>query len=144
MKIVRAIPPNFEAVCKAFPEVRNEPRVIFTYGDTIYAPGGEHGVTEDLAVHEEVHQRQQENYGLIFKKKLGPWLWWNRYLKDSKFRLDQELRAYRKQYRFLKSCISNRDHLHGQLLRLADDLSAPIYGGLVTKIQAIELIKQDS
>lgn len=141
MKLVKDFPPNYKAIIKTFPEVKNEPRAIFTYGDTIYAPSGEQGVTPDLVIHESVHEWQQEQQKTIFRS--GPENWWRKWLKDPKFRAEQELEAYREQYKFLKVHIKSREQLNKQLLRLADDLSCSIYGGIMTKSEAFDLIKKD-
>ena len=78
MKIIRDYPPNIEAIRAEF---ELNPRVVFTYGETIYNPGGGK-ITDDLMVHEETHAKQQGD---------DPGAWWDRYLVDVDFRLNQEV-----------------------------------------------------
>lgn len=65
--------------------------VCFTYGDLIYADTDK--LPKDVEIHENVHKRQQQK----------PHEWWERYNVDLKFRYEQELEAYRAQYKYLKS-----------------------------------------
>ena len=90
MKIVKSFPPNYRDVCKHF-NVKGNPNVIFTYGDTLYSPIGNH-ITPDLMIHEETHCKQQT--------EMGAEEWWNKYFVDAKFRFKQELEAYRNQYKY--------------------------------------------
>lgn len=128
MKIVKGWPPNFEAICAAFPWVRGNPRTIFTYGDTLYAPGGGKGIDGPLRIHEQTHARQQAAIGVEE--------WWRRYIEDPGFRLAQEVEAYHAQYR----AMSKVDKLQ-QIRRIAGDLSGPMYGRLCSFEEAKEFIR---
>lgn len=128
MKIVIAYPPNYEEIKKAF----NPPKtVVFTYGDTIYNPNNGL-IGTDLMIHEGTHEIQQS---------LDPKKWWDRYLIDPQFRVDQEIEAYHNQYKYLKDMIKDRNQLFRHLHRLASDFSSPIYGGCISYQQAVERIK---
>ena len=61
MKLVSGHPPNIKQIDKVL-RVASSKSIIYTYGDTIYAPGGTSGVTEDLRVHESVHMEQQSAF----------------------------------------------------------------------------------
>ena len=128
MKISYNFPPNIEEIVKLLPEARN-PRVIFTYGDTIYNPGyGQ--ITDDLHVHEAVHEKQQGP---------TPNAWWRLYLQDPTFRLGQEIEAYRTQYAWALKNLP-RQGRRALLKRIVKDISSAIYGRMVTQTEAEQLI----
>ena len=130
MKIVIELPPNIEAIYEAFPFVKNRVKeIVFTYGNILYNPGG-NSIMKHLMVHEETHQRQQG-------KKVEEW--WNQYLTDKSFRLNQEAEAYNTQYKFIKA-LHTRQVNRAELRRLAKDLSGPTYGNLCSFETAKELI----
>jgi hypothetical protein len=118
MKTVNDYPPNYNAILMRFPMVE-EVRPVFAYGDTIY--------------HESVHMEQQGEF---------PEIWWERYLLDDAFRLEQELEAYGKQYAFVCRNISNCKIQKIALLSMAQALSGEIYGSLLSFSQAESQIKR--
>lgn len=132
MKILIADPPNIEAIKARF-AIRPEDRVIFTYGDTIYNPGG-HPIEQnpDLIAHEEVHTRQQGS---------DPAGWWERYLIDDSFRLNQEIEAYRVQYRKFKTMTRDRQAIALLAHNIAKVLSGHIYGNIIDYYEARQRIK---
>lgn len=125
MKIKYEEPPIWASVKTAFDF--NEKTTIFTFGDTIYNPAGLN-VTEDLQVHEGVHEKQQAAMNVM--GKLGPARWWKKYIKDPEFRFEQELEAYRAQYKFAARNIKGREQLHQYCVMLARHLMGPMYGNL--------------
>lgn len=128
MKIEVGYPPNFKEISAVLaPSLR----AIFTWGNIIYNPSGTH-VTKDLIAHEEVHERQQG--GL-------PHVWWERYLIDSQFRLQEETEAYARQYQYICSQNTNRNYQFQVLQALAMILASPMYGNLTTIEEAMRLIK---
>ncbi len=129
MKINNGWPPNIEKIQQIFDLSNRKP--VFTFGDTIYNPYG-FDIPEHLFVHESVHAQQQSN----------PSEWWARYLKDSEFRLSQELEAYRKQYQYAARTIKNREVLFRFLHTIAKDLSSEMYGYIINYEDAIKQIKQ--
>ena len=122
-------PPNYKQIAETFNLVGKN--VVFTYGDTVYAPSGK-GLSRDLEVHEATHMRQQAS--------LGPDAWWEKYLADPTFRALQELEAYREQYQF--AC-TNYDRIsRRKLLRhISKDLSGRMYGDMMKTSEAEALIK---
>ena len=131
MKIIYSNPPNHAQICKVF-EVRGSKSVVFTYGDTIYNPGGGE-ISNDLYAHEKVHMKQQGD---------DPATWWAKYLVDKKFRLDQEVEAYRKQWRYFVEHNYNTKARGSLLNKIASDLAGPIYGNIVDLKGAIKLITE--
>jgi len=130
MKIVYAYPPNYTDILERFGEL--EKTVVFTYGDTIYSPMTQE-IPHNLGVHETVHMHQQGD---------DPEGWWDRYLRDDEFRLSQEVEAYYTQYEFVKQEIKDRNLLTRFLMKIAADLSGPMYGNIVTHRQAFLMIRR--
>jgi hypothetical protein len=126
VRVVVGTPPNYEAIVRAFGPLR--PTVVFAYGDAIYSPSGSN-LSPDLIEHEKVHLRQQADVG-------GAEVWWERYITDPQFRLDQEVEAYRAQVAWHTDRASRRRCLR----RVARDLASPMYGRIVTSAQARQLL----
>lgn len=127
MKIVKGHPPNYKKITDTFKIGKN---VVFTYGDTLYSPGdGE--IPAHLMAHEERHSIQQA--------KMGVEEWWDKYLEDEKFRLEQELEAYQDQYVVLKERYG-RAYRRDILKKISKDLASPMYGSIISTEEAKELI----
>lgn len=129
MQILTQFPPNIETIRKRF-ELEGFPTAIFTYGDTIYNPTGL-DISPDLMRHEEIHEKQQQ--------VLGVEQWWDLYLKDDAFRLTQEVEAYQAQYQSIAD--SPRQYRRIFLTEIAKNLSSKLYGSIINKDTAKELIK---
>jgi hypothetical protein len=129
LNIVVAFPPMFEEIAAVFPAARG-PGAIFTWGDTIYVPGGAHLLTPALRAHEGVHYSRQTNDTPKIEA------WWQRYLVDAEFRLAEELPAHRAEYK--QFCSTHRDrNLRIQFLHaIAGRLAGPLYGGMLSPAQA--------
>lgn len=125
MNIVRGTPPNFRLIVAAFPFAKRE-GVIFTYGNTVYVNGEPH-LPPQLKAHEACHIDQQKRCG-------GPDPWWERYLVDHTFRLEQELVAHRAEYKTLRHL--DRAHAARALDFIAERLASPLYGNLIAKSEA--------
>lgn len=135
MKISNTVPPNFEAIVKVFPHVIANINIVYTYGDTIHVPSGKPELMPDLLAHEEIHFKQQTAPGMTPEK------WWAKYLKDPKFRLEQEIQAYQTQYLMAKSKYA-RSRAKNILKQVAGDLSSGLYGDLLTFDEAKKLIEE--
>jgi hypothetical protein len=122
-------PPNYEAIVKAFPVVKTKHGIIFTYGSTIHNPDRIE-ITPDLFAHEEVHERQQGEF---------PAGWWDMYINNPGFRFEQELEAYRAQFRFAQDNY-NRDRRRVLLRHISKTLAGPMYGSLVSPDGARRMI----
>jgi hypothetical protein len=125
--IVKAFPPNIDDIRARF---NPPPGTVFAYDDTIYSP---HSATlpAELVAHERIHFGQQARAG-------GPKAWWRRYLDDPAFRLEQEVEAYRAQYRLVAQLA--RPERRRRLAHICATLASGMYGRLVTKEQARELV----
>ena len=121
-------PPNYKEIEAKFTV---GPKTIFAWGDKIYNPSGTR-ITKDLLAHEEVHMKQQAG---------EPEKWWKRYLDDSEFRLDQEAKAYGRQYQYICSTNRNSNFRFQVLMGLSLYLAGPMYGYITNIGHATELIK---
>ena len=116
MKILHTFPPNFREINAAF-NVRGKP-VIYCYGDTIHNPA-RIKVPPQLIVHEGVHSMRQGS---------GPEHWWQRYITDPQFRLDEEIEAHRAECH----CLIERGMPQQQAIdTVASRLASPIYGRII-------------
>lgn len=123
MNVIVDKPPMFEEIAAVFPLARN-PLVVFTWGYTIYAPGGPH-LSDAIVEHERVHARQQEREG-------GPESWWRKYLVDPEFRMNEELPAHRAEYRELIKGEKDRNRRAQHLHHVAAKLAGPLYGSAIS------------
>lgn len=101
------------------------PYTIFAYDKVIYC---DYELPEHLQVHERRH--------LIRQQKMGVDEWVERYLTDTKFRLNEEVIAYKEQLESVK----NRSARHRLRIQCANDLASPLYGNIVTLQEAMDLL----
>jgi hypothetical protein len=120
MKMFLTIPPNFEDIKKAF-TLPEDMHVFFTYGDAIYNPSAIQ-ISPDLIRHEETHIEQQNASTEVAV------LWWQRYLKDPVWRIEQEAEAYGAQYAFMCQGHKDRNYRARYLHGIATHLSSEMYG----------------
>jgi hypothetical protein len=132
MNILYEFPPNVAKIREVI-DLDRFPRACFTYGRTIYNPSKGH-IDEPLGIHEAQHSLQQDAAG-------GPEAWWNRWLREPKFRAEQELEAYGLQYRRYCELHKDRNERARELQRLAADLSSPQYGSVLSFLDACALIR---
>lgn len=124
MPIIEDYPPNYDKIKAVFPDLEAS-LPLFCYNGSIYNPF-KVKVYPDLHVHERVHVLQQGD------NTEG---WYDKYLSDLQFRLDQEIEAYGVQYKFLSGTLPSKilkQALHG----ISTSLAGPLYGNLLTYNQA--------
>lgn len=124
--IVGEKPPNWEILEKKF-KVKWE-NVVVTYGDCVYSAKQ---IPPDLVVHESVHVRQQGD---------NPKEWWDKYLKDKEFRLNQELEAYKEQTIYIRKKVKDRNLQYRCIHKLASDLSGEMYGKCISFHEAYKIL----
>ena len=110
---------------------------LFAYGDTVYNPG-KIRIGEDLLRHEETHLEQQDGS----REKAAEW--WDQYLADPEFRIQQEVEAYGEQFKFICRNANNGKYRNQQarwLHALAGQLSSPMYGSVIKHAEAYRRIK---
>lgn len=136
MKIINEKPPMWRKLKSLFDF--DDRTTVFTYGDAIYNPSGNQ-LSEDVIVHESVHIQQQLELNRWWRS--GAREWWNRFIKDPKFRLEQEMQAYQTQYYFLLQRGMNRDQLAKRVSDMAYAMSSPMYGNVISYADAIRQIR---
>ena len=115
MNKIQGFPPNYEEIKKFFP---TSIYTIYTWGENLYVhPLNDLEILPDVELHESIHSKQQKD----------PVLWWRRYLVDPKFRLEQEVEAYAKQYAFIVKNVPTKLHKE-YLFAYASDLASDMYG----------------
>lgn len=136
MKIITALPPNYEMIATYFP-IKTMKGIWFTFGDKLYNPDNV-PVPDPIMKHEEVHMERQGD-------KVDEW--WVRYCIDKEYRLAEELAAHRAEFAWHCSQPGANTPLPGWrskseywLTKIAQRLSGPIYGGMVSTSQARRLI----
>ena len=127
-------PPNFEAVRARFP-LANRRGVYFCFGDTVYVPwpSGRELDAGNL-VHEGVHSERQG---------ADPFGWWDRYLTDREFRLEEERLAYRAELLFRGQPPCSRPLRRQWVKRISHMLASPLYDLGITVARAKELLAVD-
>lgn len=130
MKISKELPPNYNKIKEVF-DIEGKP-IVFTWGDTIYNVPEGYEVPTHLEIHESIHWKQQGE---------KPDEWWEKYIKDKEFRMEQELEAYACQYKFVKNT-QKRKVSDMFLDSIAHDLASEVYGNLLSFNQAQTKIRR--
>lgn len=130
MKIVIGVPPNYDRIVATFGPL--PAFTMFAYGDVIYTKQKRQEVDLGLLRHENVHGQQQKRWG-------GPEKWWDLYLTDPNFRQEMEVEAYRAQVAFYALKLQRKE-LRQVIRQISKRLAGPMYGHMVTRSQAEELL----
>lgn len=129
MRVVFERPPMFDEINERF-RIAGKP-VIFSWGDVIYNPL-RIDVPPHLIVHEEMHGWRQT--------ELGVEQWWQNYIDDGAFRLEEEILAHQAEYRELLRRRPNRQGRRWALKMTSKRLAAPLYGKMITLSKAREVL----
>jgi len=132
LKISDEKPPIWDEAHKLF--TLDDSQTVYTYGDTIYNPGGI-GIDIMLLEHEKAHFCEQEAHAG------GPAGWWKQYFADDQFRWDQEFEAFWYQYREFCRQEINRDKRFRYRLHLAKQFIAGSNGIDTGVQQVVTLLK---
>lgn len=135
IKIVTTRPPIYDNACAAFK--CDLSKMVFTYGDTIYNLSGQE-LPDHLIYHEQVHMEQQNHNDADAE------IWWGKFLRDSNFRIDQEARAYGKQFQFICDIVKNPIRRNLIISDLGRFLSGPMYGNALPLRKAVNFIRHYS
>ena len=107
---------------------------IFTLGNRIYSKDP---ITHlPSAIHEYTHCEQHKH------SVLRGILWYYKYIRYPKFRVEQELVAYRNQYNSFKSLCPDRERVSKYAVRLAKDLSSEFYNNCIRFSEALDKIRE--
>jgi hypothetical protein len=131
MKIIRAYPPNFAQIARAFPAVKGRTGILYAYGQTIYNPSGI-VVSPWLLAHEKVHSYRQCSPG-------DPETWWDLYINNPAFRYDEELMAHRREYREYAKYHTPAD-TEKYLVFISQRLASRLYGSMTSEQEARDAI----
>ena len=135
MKVVHEQPPEWIMKgCLDKFRVNDVEHTVWTYGDTIFAPGDDRMLPDHILAHESQHEAQQAAY------EGGKDAWWREFLANPRFRLEQEAEAYGAQYRFYCERVKDRNRRALFLMQIAGQLSGPLYQIAVTPSQARGMI----
>ena len=139
-KVEIEFPPNYKELCEVF-DIKDSKTIVFTWGDTLYNPFNI-PISQDLLVHEQTHTRQQQSLIKDYETlQKGARLWYNKYIKDKDFRLDQEIAAYRNQYKFFTEVVKDRNKQAKFLWEIARHLSSEMYGNIIEHSEAMQKIR---
>jgi len=122
-------PPNWRQILLAFPSVDEKKGVYFAWDGTIFSPSGVQPPV-DVIVHESIHFGQQDG---------DPAGWWDKYIEDRAFRLEEEVEAYRGQLWYIRE-VYGRKTARKARQDIAKVLSGPLYRLPLTKAQALNLL----
>lgn len=126
-EIIVGKPPNFDKIKETFTLSGNE---IFAWDGIIYSP--DKNIPRWLIEHEKVHFKQQDG---------EPEKWWNKYLVDSEFRLEQEIPAHQVEFKWYCKEVKDRNRRFGKKLELAKRLASDMYGNMTTIHEAMKHLK---
>lgn len=132
--IISGRPPNFLKIASVFPSAKKS-STIFTYSPNIYV-SGKPELSPALNTHEQVHLVRQQVY------EGGAEAWWDRYLVDREFRLEEELFAHMAEYQHLIE-FGSRDERRKALKVVAGRLSSTLYSLNISQKQAERLIQNE-
>ena len=119
MIIINQFPPIWDRANARFGLVEKNLKPIFAWGDKIYNPFSV-PIPKCLIAHEGVHGDRQNSIGIED--------WWECYLANDKFRLDEEVLAHRAEYAaLLQEYGDNRTNRRIFLSQTATRLRAPFY-----------------
>ena len=117
---------------KEFPylkEFRNKfpitPHTVFVFDGDIYS---DYKLPPDILVHENKHLNQQEKVGAV--------KWITQYLEDDKFRLEQEIEAYKIQLESIK----DRNERSECRRECASHLASKLYGKITSFREALDVL----
>jgi len=129
MRIVSSPPPKhvYDGCREAFELSGAE---IWCYGNTIHNPSGGH-LSFPLIAHERTHRDQQ-----------GDDIdgWWELYLEDQDFRLQQEMEAHTVEYRVFCLRQKNSKLKLAYLENIGERLSSGTYGSIIPKEAAMHMV----
>lgn len=133
VKIIVEKPPMWDEIVAAFNVV--PVNAIFSYGDCIYNPQGVE-LQDYLIKHEMTHFKQQGG------TREGAAIWWGKFLRDPKFRAEQEIECYGVQFYEMCKLTGDRNKHAKILWDLASSLSGPLYDNCISHVEAMRRIKE--
>lgn len=136
-QIIIAEPPNIEAIDRAF-HTRGR-AIVYAWGEKIYNPTGV-VIEPQILAHEAVHGYRQLQRAVQDDDE-SILVWWDRYINEAPFRLQEEVLAHRAEFVALAARTSDRNAKNRYMLHVAAKLAAPLYGHITTQRHARRLLK---
>ncbi len=130
-EVIYDFPPLYEEISEAFSLFPGS-RIIFSWGDQLYNPTRAKIVPE-LVAHEAVHGKRQGSGQQIVH-------WWEQYIEDRAFRLEEEVAAHIAEYQHVLKH-GGRNERRTALRVTAKRLSAPLYGSMITRSSAVAVLR---
>lgn len=125
-----AYPPIMDKIEQTFGALRGR-AILYAWGEYVFNPMGVL-IPKQLMFHEWVHgQRQGKN----------PEGWWEVYMADTDFRLREEILAHRGEYDAFCMLYKDRNVRSNYLTKVARKLASPLYGSMVSFMQAKKVIE---
>ena len=122
-------PPIYDSLKNKF-GVDWEDKIIIAFNGAIWCK--EEPAPQKI-VHEIVHLDRQD--------EIGNDAWWKLYLENDQFRLEEEMRAYLAEAKFIKKNINNREHVFHLLREIAQSMSSSVYGNLISTADALTFLR---
>lgn len=138
-------PPIYDQIVAVFPEATSY-GVIFSWGDKIYNPS-DGPIPPPILAHEAIHGDRQlkppQGLEVDSPAQKDNWvqMWWEMYLFDPKFRLDEEVPAHIEEYKVYKQLVKDREQRARYLHRLALRLAGPLYNNMLPYMAARRLLQ---
>lgn len=130
-EIIYEFPPIYSEIAAVF-RIHERRDVVFSFGPHMYNPYAAH-IPDEIVVHEAIHGARQGRGDKVLD-------WWQRYMEDQAFRLDEEIHAHRAEYRWLLEH-GNRQQRRRACKQVSGKLAGPLYGRLTTAKKASRLLK---
>lgn len=126
--VIEEYPPNYHKIKSNFEIGDSKP--LFAYSPHIYNPFKIY-VDPTLYFHESIHIKQQDG---------KPEEWWDKYILDKSFRLEQETEANQKQWKLFTKVVKDRNERYRFKIQLAKNMASNLYGNMVSYDEAIKLL----
>jgi hypothetical protein len=142
MRVVEALPPNIDQVDAAFGvrKILDRHPVYFSWGDKVFSPKGG-TIPPPIMAHEAVHGARQARLDQDLDKAVRRW--WDAYIADPAFRLDEEIPAHAAEYEWWRARAHTLRRIKGwrspmdwHLQQIAARLSGPLYGRMISLSEA--------
>lgn len=128
-RIINKRPPFWRLLKLRFPDYDHSKKIAVAFGNTVYS--SDDNMDESFKVHEETHLIRQ------CRSQFVGVFWWVLYFISTRFRYQEELAAFGKQYGFILQNYNKNTH-EKWLRMLGASLASPLYGGLKSERECAE------